>query len=220
MDAAESTNTTSSMKQVTSAHYCTPEYLSKPRFFSYWNQVTEVIRLDPSSVLEIGPGPGIVTGILRTLGYKVTTLDFADDVGANVVASVLEMPFGNSEFDVTICCQVLEHIEFSKFECALEEIKRVTKIGAIISLPHAGKFWAYQLHIPKIGPITFGFNVQLKAEDHLFDGQHYWEIGKINYPITKIRAIFGKVFKHSKDFRPPENPYHHFFITRTQVNNT
>ena len=47
---------------------------------------------------------------------------------------------------------------------------------------------------------------------HKFDGEHDWEIGKKGYSLSKIRKILSKYFIVEKEFYPPENMWHYFFI--------
>jgi SAM-dependent methyltransferase len=200
------------MKQVDASHYRFSSYINKARFASFWHQVDEVLKFEPRTVLEIGPGPGIVTNILRKQGVRVTTVDFADDVGADIVASVLNLPFHDDEFDVVICCQVLEHLGIGNFPNALVEIRRVTAKGAVISLPHAGRIWPFDIYFPKIGSIRFSLKLQMIPDKHVFDGQHYWEIGKKGFSEKNIRYNILNIFGLKDDFRVHENPFHHFYI--------
>ena len=57
---------------------------------------------------------------------------------------------------------------------------------------------------------------RLKNPTHKFDGEHYWKIGKAEYPLNKIineiqKAGFWVEKTYSRVF---ENPYHRFFILR------
>ena len=46
-----------------------------------------------------------------------------------------------------------------------------------------------------------------------FEEEHYWEIGKVSYPLNKItKDIEGAGFKIIKTYRIFENPYHRFFV--------
>ena len=50
-----------------------------------------------------------------------------------------------------------------------------------------------------------------------FDGEHYWEIGKAEYPLNKtIGDIQKSGFKIEKTYRVFEHPYHRFFILRKE----
>lgn len=48
--------------------------------------------------------------------------------------NVYKLPFFDNSFDLVTCLEVLEHLE--NYEKALQEIKRVTKKWAILSVPH------------------------------------------------------------------------------------
>ena len=202
------------MKQVDASHYEFTTYVTKERFASFWHQVDNVLKFNPKTVLEIGPGPGIVTDLLRKQGVKVTTVDFAEDVGADVIASVLALPFDDNSFDVVLCCQVLEHIEYDLLLSAVSEINRVCIDGAVVSLPHTGRFGVFSFWLPKFGQIRFGLPLNVIAPKHVFDGQHYWEVGKRGYSTARIRRALKSKFKKVNDFRGIENPYHHFFICK------
>ena len=48
-----------------------------------------------------------------------------------------------------------------------------------------------------------------------FDGEHYWEIGKAGYPLSKIiKDIQRAGFKIEKTYSVFENPYHRVFILK------
>ena len=199
-------------KQVSAAHYDFAGYVTPARFMSFWHQVDEVARLRARTVLEIGPGPGIVTGILRGQGVVVTTCDIADDTEADVCASVIRLPFADGAFDVVICCQVLEHLPFDDSLRALEEIRRVCSVGSVISLPQASRYWPFTIHVPFMGALKFGVRPPWRLKPHVFDGQHHWEIDKAGYEEARILEQYGRVFTSVRSFRVHENHYHRFFI--------
>ena len=58
------------LKQVDKGHYDFSSYMDKRRWASNWHQVDEVQRLQPSSVLEVGPGPGVFKAMMRLLGIS------------------------------------------------------------------------------------------------------------------------------------------------------
>jgi len=56
---------------------------------------------------------------------------------------------------------------------------------------------------------------QLKVPKHIFNGEHYWEIGKAAYLLNKIINEIQKAgFRVEKTYRVFENPYHRFFTLR------
>jgi hypothetical protein len=152
--------------------------------------------------------------ILRGQDISVTTVDIADDVGADLVGSVTKLPIKDKSFDIVLCSQVLEHLPFSRLDDALSEIERVARIGAVISLPRADRYWTFAIRTPKLGTKILGLNLQIKPTTHVFDGEHYWEIGKDGYSVKCVRQHFNVRFGRVRDFRLKENPYHQFFICR------
>ena len=199
-------------KQVSAVHYDFAGYVTRSRFMSFWHQLDEVVRLGARTVLEIGPGPGIVTGILRRQGVAVTTCDIADDTGADVCASVSRLPFGDGSFDVVVCCQVLEHLPFDDSLRALTEIRRVCRVGSVISLPQAGRYWPFTIHVPFVGAVKFGIRLPGRLKPHVFDGQHHWEIDTTGYGERQILEQYERMFASVRTFRVHENHYHRFFV--------
>ncbi len=202
--------------QVESNHYFNKSYDTKERFISYWHQINEIIKLNPKTVLEIGVGNGFVSKYLKERKVNVLTLDIDKRLSPDVVGSVLNMPFSDELFDVMACYQVLEHLPFENFSEALSEIFRVSKSYAILSLPDASRVYRVYLQIPKIGIFKRLIPLpRLKNPIHKFDGEHYWEIGKAGYPLSKIiKEIQTAGFRVEKTYRVFENPYHRFFILK------
>lgn len=67
--------------------------------------------------------------------------------------SVLALPFGNAEFDVVLCMEVLEHLEDPT--AALRELARVARVGVVLTVPWEPVFQAGNLargkYLPTIG---------------------------------------------------------------------
>src|SRR5574342_1282871 len=105
----------------------------------------EGIEIGPE-LLEIGPGPGLTTDILRHLSKNVTCVEI-DPVSANSLrkrmsgtnvdvhqGDVTELPFAEQSFSTAVCFTVLHHIPSAKLQDrALKEIYRVLKNGGIFA---------------------------------------------------------------------------------------
>jgi SAM-dependent methyltransferase len=126
--------------QVDASTYRSRAYLTKERVCSFWHQSDEVLALEPASVLEVGPGPGVVTGWLREAGLDVTTLDFAADVEPDVTAPVTRIPLPDGHVDVALCAQVLEHLPWDDVPRALRELARVSRRGVVLTVPDVSPF--------------------------------------------------------------------------------
>lgn len=202
------------MKQVNKEAYSFGSYCDLDRWGSYHYQIREVLRNNPSTVLEVGTGDGVLKNYLvanTSVIYK--NLDIAEDLNPDILGSVEDIPVSENSFDLVCAFEILEHLPFDKFETCLSELKRVSRGDVVISLPHFGPPVKFLLKIPFLPQIKFAFKMPYFRR-HIFNGQHYWEIGKKGYSISKIRYIIRKHFILVDEFVPFENQYHHFFILK------
>jgi len=204
--------------QVESNNYFKESYDSKGRFISYWYQINEIIKLNPVNVLEIGIGNGFVSKYLKERKVNILTLDIDKELNPGIVGSVLDVPFPNNSFEVVACYELLEHLQYENFYNALSEIFRVSKSYAILSLPDASRFYRVYLQIPKIGVFKRLISLpRFKNPIHKFEREHYWEVGKVGYPLSKIMKNIRRVeFSIKRTYRIFENPYHRFFILKKE----
>jgi SAM-dependent methyltransferase len=202
--------------QVGPEHYGSA-YDSKKRFITYWHQINEILECMPTRVLEIGIGNGFVSKYLKDRGQLVTTCDFDERLHPDYVASITDLPFKNDEFDVVSACEILEHIPYEKFLSAIKELRRVISKCAIISLPDATPSYRIEFPIPKMGKFRRIFELpKLSRPLHdCADPEHFWEIGKQNYELSRICDDFTRAgFEITKTYRVFESPYHRFFILK------
>jgi ubiquinone/menaquinone biosynthesis C-methylase UbiE len=202
--------------QVDRAHYDFDKYLDLKRFSSYWYQLSEILKLKPESIIEIGPGDYVFANYIKqNTDIKYTSVDFAEDLSPDVVADIRKLPFADDSVDLVCAFEVLEHLPFDELESTMRELLRVSAKNVLISMPHWGRSFAFTIQIPFIGirKLNFKLPYKLFAIEHVWNGEHYFEIGKKGYPENlvreKIKNAGGKLIK---DFVPTENTYHHFFI--------
>lgn len=199
--------------QVSREHYFTRSYFNKERWLSYWYQVESVLKFSPRTLLEIGPGDHTVSHILEKREIEVTTVDIASDLGSEIRASVTELPFGDNSFDAVLAAEVLEHIRFEDVLGAVREIYRVTRRFAIISLPHAGVVFSLGLKWPFFRRLDFVWKLPFFWKKHQFQGEHYWELGKKGYSVSRIKNLFSKngfVIRSARLYA--DDPAHYFFM--------
>ncbi|MEK7586934.1 MAG: class I SAM-dependent methyltransferase [Patescibacteria group bacterium] len=200
------------MKQVDKEAYKFERYSHLGRWVSYYYQISEVLKLVPLNILEVGMGDGVFRDYIKNnISISYTSLDIAQDLYPDVVGDVTKLPFPDRSFDVVCVFEVLEHLPFKHFERALTELHRVARQGVVLSLPHFGPPVKFLLKIPFLPEVSFSFKIPF-AKRHIFNGQHYWEIGKRGYSPNTIRKIIQKLFSIKKEFIPFENQYHHFFV--------
>lgn len=202
--------------QVDPQHYADLGYDSKSRFASYWHQVNEITRRRPSSILEIGIGNGFLSRYLGHLGIHIHTCDFDERLKPQTVASVLELPFEDGQFDMVCCFETLEHLPFEQFDRALDELRRVSSRYVLISLPDVTPYIRVDVK-GSVGKIVNGIKdlPSVKPRKHTFDGEHYWEVGKDGYALSRIvERLEAHGLQVEDNFRVFEQPYHRFLSCR------
>jgi hypothetical protein len=197
--------------QVEKSLYYTDAYLSRGRWNNYWHQINNVRTLVPpkSHILEIGKGNGLVSLILKEMGFNTTTIDIDASLSPDIVGSVIDMPITNKSYDLVIAAEILEHLPIESLPKALSEIKRISRKFAVISLPHKGVVFKLVLKLPLIKEFSIFFKIPYFWKKHNFDGQHYWDIGKRHYQLSKIRSVIKKSgMVIIKDFIDYSDPSH------------
>ncbi|HEY4528225.1 MAG TPA: hypothetical protein VJJ48_00155 [Candidatus Paceibacterota bacterium] len=198
--------------------YKDSSYITPRRWSSYAVQVREVMFLKPERILEIGPGNHIVNNILKGMGYDVETIDVDSRINPDQIGSITDeavIARLKDRFDLTLACQIFEHLEYGDFLKAADSLKTVTPT-MVMSLPYTeinSKFFQFVLKIPGIKKISFSSKIIHKPIEHQFNGEHYWEIGKKGYPLSRVKNDLESLgWKIAKDFLNPDNPFHYFFV--------
>lgn len=112
--------------------------------------------------------------------------------------------------------ELLEHLPYEGIHKALSEIFRVFEPYAVLSLPDVKRVYRFDVQIPKLREIKRLITLpRFKKLVHKYDGEHYWEIGKAGYPLSKIvNDIQRAGFKIEKTYRVFEHSCHRFFILK------
>jgi len=193
------------------------KYLNLDRWNSYWYQIFEILDLKPESVLEIGIGDGVVSDYIKknypNINYK--SADFEEKLNPDIILNLrdekLDIP--NVSFDIVCAFEVLEHLPFDRFENILMEFSRISKKYIIISLPYWGRHFSFAMKLPFFKKIKFQFKSNFLAKKHIINSEHFWEIGKRDYSMKKIKkCINNKNFKILKKYICFESPYHYFLV--------
>ncbi len=190
-------------------------YESKRRLASYWHQVDEVLRLGATRVLLVGCGTGTPEFMLRREGVDVVSLDVDASLSPSVVGSVTALAFREGEFEAAVCCQVLEHLPFESFPRALQELRRVSRRGVVISLPDQGRVLRFELKVPRLARGVLVDLPRLRPRRWSFDGQHHWEVNAAGFGVRAIERRFRDAnLDVEATYRVFENPYHRFWRLR------
>ena len=188
-------------------------YSSPERWSAYFHQIALIERAGAHSVLEIGVGSGVVAQELVRRGFEVKTLDIAEDLNPDVLGSVTNIPLPDKSFDAILAAEILEHIKTGDLPQALSEIARVTKHSIIISVPQPGYVFSTIIKIPLIKRFSILFKIPFFWKTHVFNGEHYWELGKRGTPVSWFLQHAREAGLHlveKKSFA--DDPAHLFFL--------
>ena len=200
--------------QVPKEHYY-KGYDNVMGFISYFYRIDSVIKLNPKTILEVGIGNKTVCNYLKQFGFDITTCDFDLNLDPDVVADIRNLSFEDNKFDVVLACEILEHIPFKDVPIALSELKRVSKKILIISIPYSSFFTEifFNINVPFFyKQLHFALSVPSFIHKFKKTNEHYWGMGRKNYPKKKIRKLLKRYFEIKKEFQPILIPYHYFFI--------
>ena len=203
------------MPQVSRDAYFGNEYDSREMFASYHVQVTEVLKAVHSGdkVLEVGCGNQIVHDILVKNGVDIQTVDIAKDLNPDYICSVTDLSkiFDENQFNVILCAEVLEHLPFEYFEQSLIELSKIAQNRVILTLPHFAINFGFYVKMPTFKRKSVILSLPFPRK-HIFNGRHYWEIGKKGYSLRYIKSIISNHFNIRKTYLSPDHPYHRVFI--------
>lgn len=203
--------------QVAAEHYSFERYDDRWRWFSYWYQIREALRLAPRRVLEIGCGTGVFRSYLREQGIPVLSADLDESRQPDFLCDVstldATLPPGE-RFDVVAAFQVLEHVPFEMLQASLEGLARRAAPHALVSLP--AHSFRLNLHF-RLGGVHLSVGGRLpKPWPHRFDGQHHWELG-CRHSVGQVTRLMEKYFEVVNRYAIPENPYHHMWILKSRL---
>jgi len=209
--------------QVDKSHYESGGYLNEERWMSFYHQIegvqsiAKILNKKNITVLEIGIGNKIVSNLLKGIGMKVTTIDIDPKLKPDYVCALPDINiFAQKRFDCILCCEVLEHI---LYEDAEKSFKNMQKLGkyCVISVPHKDLWLGATFILGFFSPLKFIMSFPLTFRTHIFQKEHYWELGTKGYSVQKFKESIRKAgFSLIKNHRVPEFPYHHFFILKSE----
>ncbi len=191
--------------------YSHEKYDSADRFHSYHAQVSIINELKPKTMLNIGCGSGFLKKYFSGTEVKVSEADIDEKLRPDFVMDIAEKQEVPEKFDLVSAFQVLEHIPFAKFEIALENIHKMTRKWAVISLPYRAVNFYFMVDAP-----FFKKSFRLEFE-RAFDNKpstltHEWEMGLRGTSKKSVVAKITRFFNIEREFVLDKHRYHYFFV--------
>lgn len=207
------------------------EYDKPIRLYSYGVQINEILKyllenkLKKAKILNIGTGSQFLKGyfnninkVCQDVSVDIVELDYDKELGPDIVADLRNGIPLDEKFDIIVCCQVLQYIDYGYFKKILEEFKRVCKNNGrvVLSMTDSGYYIFLELRMPTLfKKLFFNFNLflpKVHSKSIATWGKDYWEINRKGYRIDKIKKEIEQNFIIRRSFRLEKHKYHHFFI--------
>jgi SAM-dependent methyltransferase len=190
--------------------------IERRHLYSIAEQVAQVMKFRGHNVLEIGVGNGAAAAMMKSLGRRVTTVDINSALDPDICADFRALDWDSmGTFDVTLCCEVLEHLPFHDFHASIQQFRRASPI-LVLSLPCVRRFFGVAGLI-SLSPIYKQYKavgVRLPIGRGV-PPYHCWEIDSCS--ATRMMRVLGVVkssFSEVTTYPSPVNPYHQFFLCR------
>lgn len=204
-------------KSVAREEYFSAGYFAHAQLLSLSQQIHDIYALQPTSILEIGPGNGFVSTYLRRAGFEVVTADINPALEPDICAPLSEIPqhLNGRRFDLVVCCEVLEHMPFEQFE---PNIKTLRTLGdrLYMTLPNYRKAFGIGglLRLPRMPHKAFSWYFTFRQKRKLTD-QHFWEVDySPECRLPEIVSILKRHYPSVVTERYALNAYHQAFVAK------
>ena len=195
--------------------YFSEGYFDLKQIYAQGQQIHEIYKMKPQSLVEVGIGNGLTSSFFKQSGSEVLTVDINPNLNPDVVCSIDQMPefLGEKTFDLVVCCEVLEHMEFEKFEESLKVFKKYSK-NLFLTLPQYRYWYGLKgtLKLPRFTKaVSLGF--YLRRKKNLDNGHcHFWELDSHSFSFRKkIINILKKYYPNIEHGVFHMNKYHEYF---------
>jgi len=195
------------------------------RMLSYIDQLSIFKEVsEPSdTLLEIGKGNGYFSHFVQTyFNQTVKTVDIVPELKPDFCVDIGSREFALAKtFDIGVCFEVMEHIEWDRLNIVVENLRKHIKKYLIISVPDANFFLQFKVNrlFLKYIPLNQTLSIpRFFRNKKTIVNSHFWEIGiyhskrRITDKIL-ISEVLGieNVLSHR---RGRYFPGHHFFVLK------
>lgn len=175
-------------------------YYTEKRIVHQWLQVHLLAGLPVKRVLEVGPHLGLVSAMLASAGYEVTTLDIGPDaprIGpmAHIQADLTRLdPARIRGHDAILCCETLDHLPWAEIGGVLAAFAASGAPYLAMSVPYEGAQigWSFYAngHTARHRLFTrwLRFVQTFKVKSPADIGTHKWEVGYRGYSLAALEA--------------------------------
>lgn len=163
-----------------------PIYLAKMQFIEKY--IAKIPK--NTEILDVGCGEGVLVEKFRKEGYNIIGLDLNYSSEYVLRGDITKMPFIDREFDVVLCLDIIEHLNFEEQKNALDEVNRVLNDdgSVILAIPNLAHF-ASRILFLYTGKLIRTSTIERHKGDRPI--KEYLEmIGNAGFRIEERKGIF------------------------------
>jgi len=161
--------------------------------------IEEMTRLKPKTVLEIGPGEGVIKNVMKDFTDKYDTMDVNPKLSPTYRSDVRNfVGEATGKYDCVIAADILEHIPFEDLETALKNLFAYLRNGGVvlITIPHRSHYFFWMSswkHKPRVIRIpTLKWFLRPFGKKVAIDPDHEWETGDGKHTIVDVENLMKK----------------------------
>ncbi|MFH0712279.1 MAG: class I SAM-dependent methyltransferase [Candidatus Jorgensenbacteria bacterium] len=189
------------------------EFLAKLdvlNWLRYATIVKELTNQKPQSVLEAGPGEGVIKKVIEDFVEKYDTLDINPKLSPTYQGDIRDLKNElRGKYDCVIAADILEHIPFGDLEKVLKNFHSYLKPGGrvLITIPHRAWFlfgmsWLFnykQFVIRAPDWLRTFYHRLRRRKKNPIDLDHEWEVGDGYHKLKDVEEVMKKTgFKIEK----------------------
>ncbi|MDG0866458.1 methyltransferase domain-containing protein [Candidatus Lucifugimonas marina] len=214
--------------------------LEERRFSSTRIQLTSVTDLGDSvaSILEIGPGSGYFSSIMKSLNYSVKTADIKSRTNPDYLGDFREAQIPE-KFDLVAAFEMLQHLPYTDLPATLTKLAELSNKYVLISIPSRVHRLELSIEVPAMlaprrlglgwlrGKHSFSATWEWpRGKDRAketWEGRedywkpHYWEVGRKSFPrsrfLADVESAGLRIIWHK--YNPQHT--HHLFVLAEKV---
>jgi len=194
----------------------------------YYQLSVPVCKEDVQTVLEFGPGRGLLGAALKHYGLDYKSSDVVDGYYGykpDYVSDIINFP-DDQKFDLVCAFQTLEHNPPETFIPHLKKMAHISNKYVYVSLPYYGRWLGLNisLNLPKIDRNFFAIfkmerlfpkkrPIEKYRNSETPYAHHWFEIGDKGFKKKDLPAIADQAgLKIQETFHSPSFPYHIFIV--------
>lgn len=141
-------------------------------------------------ILDLGCGEGALVEEMRRQGYDITGVDANYESGFVLKRDIFSAGFADNSFDIVLCLDVLEHLDFYEQERAIDEIKRMLKPEGVLvlTLPNLAHF-ASRFSFLFLGKLLRTSEIERHQGDRPI-GEYLKLLKNKNFLLKKRKGLF------------------------------